>query len=59
MSVSQILQVIVIVTDTLADATVGSLNKDKVAGAVSILGMLENTLMGQENGGMENENENA
>ncbi len=54
MSVSQILQVILIVTDTLADATVGPLDKDKIVGAVGILGMLEDTLMAQANGGMEN-----
>lgn len=54
MSVSQILQVIVIVTDTLADATVGTLDKDKVSGAVVILGMLEETLMAQANGGVGN-----
>ena len=54
MSVSQILQVIVIVTDALSDAAVGPLDKEKVAGAVGILGMLEDTLMAQANGGMEN-----
>ena len=51
MSVSQILQVIFIVTDTLADATTGTLDKEKVAGAVGILGMLEDTLTAQVNGG--------
>lgn len=54
MSVSQILQIIVIVTDTLADATVGPLDKEKVVGAVGILGMLEDTLMALENGGAKN-----
>lgn len=54
MSVSQILQVILIVTDTLADATVGPLDKDKIVGAVGILGMLEDTLIAQANGGVQN-----
>ena len=51
MSVSQILQVLIIVTGTLADATVGPPDKEKISGAVDILGMLEDTLMAQVNEG--------
>jgi len=51
MSVAQILQVIVIASDTLAEETVSGPDADRISGVVAILDMLEADLTAQVNGG--------
>jgi len=51
MSVAQILQVIVIASDTLAEETVRGPDADRISGVVAILDMLEADLTAQVNGG--------
>lgn len=54
MSASQILQVIVIASETLAEETVRGPDADRISGVVAILDMLEADLTAQVNGGVEN-----
>ncbi len=54
MSVAQILQVILIVTNVLADNTVGTPDTDELGGIVAILGMLEDELLAQVKGDVGN-----
>lgn len=51
MSVAQILQVLIIVDNAIADALVGELQKEKIGGALDILGMLELKLAECSGGG--------
>lgn len=51
MSIKQVLQVITIATSTIADATVGPVDLEKLAGAIDILGMLEERLARCAEGG--------
>lgn len=54
MSVSQILQVIVVANNALADEIIGTPDKEKIGAVVDILGMLEDTLESQMEGGIIN-----
>jgi len=51
MSIKQVRQVIAIVTNTIADATVGQVDVEKIEGAIDILGMLEESLAHCAEGG--------
>ncbi|MCI9507984.1 MAG: hypothetical protein HFF62_15720 [Oscillospiraceae bacterium] len=53
MSIKQVRQVIVIVTNAIADATVGAVDIEKIAGAIDILGMLDESLARCTEGGEE------
>ena len=54
MSMSQILQVIVVANNALADEMIGTPDKERIGAVVDILGMLEDTLENQMNGGVSN-----
>lgn len=54
MSVSQILQVIVVANNALSDEIIGTPDKEKIGAVVDILGMLEDTLESQMEGGAVN-----
>ena len=54
MSIRQILQIIIIANNALADSLVGEPWKEELGGVVDILGMLENTLASQVRGGSTN-----
>ena len=54
MSVSQILQVIVVANNALSDEIVGTPDKERIGAVVDILGMLEDTLESQMEGGVVN-----
>lgn len=51
MSVAQILQIIIIASETLAQETVSGPDADRISGVVAILDMLEANLTVQVNGG--------
>lgn len=53
MSIKQVRQVIVIVTNAIADATIGAVDIEKIAGAIDILGMLDESLARCTEGGEE------
>lgn len=51
MSIEQVRQVIAIATNALADATVGPVDLEKIAGVIDILGMLDERLARCAEGG--------